>query len=247
MFKFIATRITDTERVNRWAYLIDDTDECKRFFKNNYDFDVEKRHCGRWFVCTDDMWWTCQPDKFAHYYRIIDVVKEEKTVTDFHGKEPTCAGMHTDECKCSCSTIEHTNEVAIPENTYGEWTSVSEAVKFAYDAFTKFGKNVSECVNDIAEAMNVNAKVNDYRDVVFKDTFEAGLVLKNMRNVIDTLGFVSVADCCHLVGALIHFGDHDIGWTDISKAMIIPAVNGYLIKYPEPASRSQPNETKGLD
>lgn len=62
-----------------------------------------------------------------------------------------------------------------------------------------------------------------------------------MRNIIDTLGFVSVADCCHLVGAMIHVGDHDIGWTDISKAMIVPVKNGYLIKYPEPASRSQPN------
>lgn len=101
MLKFIITRITDTEQKNWLAYLIDDTDECKRFFKNNYDFDVEKRHCGRWFVCTDDMWWTCQPDKFAHYYRFIDVIKEEKTAIDFYGKEPTCAGMHTGECKCA--------------------------------------------------------------------------------------------------------------------------------------------------
>lgn len=139
------------------------------------------------------------------------------------------------------------SEEDIPEKTYSEGASVSEAVKFASDAVTKFGKNVSECINDIAEAMNVNAKVNDYRDVVFKDTFEAGLVLKNMRNIIDTLGFVSVADCCHLVGALIHFGDHDIGWTNISKAMVIPVANGYLIKYPEPSSRTQPNEAKGLD
>lgn len=135
----------------------------------------------------------------------------------------------------------------ISEKTYGEGTSVSEAVKFASDAFTKFGKNVSERINDITEALNAKAKVNDYRDVVFKDTFDAGLVLKNMRNIIDTLGFVSVADCCHLVGALIHFGDHDIGWTDISKAMIVHVANGVLIKYPEPSSRTQPNEAEGLD
>lgn len=144
--------------------------------------------------------------------------------------------------RCWCGT-----EDDIPEKTYSDCTSVSEAVKFASDAFTKFGKNVSECINDITEALNAKAKVNDYRDVVFKDTFEAGLVLKNMRNIIDTLGFVSVADCCHLVDALIHFGDHDIGWTDISKAMVIPVANGFIIKYPEPSSRTQPNEVKGLD
>lgn len=102
MFKFIITRITDTERVNRWAHLIDDTDECKRFLKHKYGFDVEKPHCGRWFVCTDDAQWTCPPDKFAHYYRIIDIVKEEKTVTDFHGE-------------CICSTEEHTTEINVPD------------------------------------------------------------------------------------------------------------------------------------
>lgn len=113
MFKFIITRITDTERVNRWAYRIDDSDECKWFLKHKYDFDVEKTHCGRWFVCTDNAQWTCPSDKFAHYYRIIDVVKEEKTITDFHGDIPTCAGMHTGEC--ICSTEEHTTEITVPD------------------------------------------------------------------------------------------------------------------------------------
>lgn len=113
MLKFIITRITDTERVNRWAYLIDDTDECKRYLKHKYDIDIEKRHYGQWFVCTDNMWWTCQSDKFVHCYRIVDVVKEEKTFTDFYGKVPTCAGTHTGEC--ICSTEEHTTEITVPD------------------------------------------------------------------------------------------------------------------------------------
>lgn len=115
MFKFIITRITDTERENRWAYLIDDSDECKKFLKSEYGFDIEKMHCGRWFVCTDIAQWTCQPDKFAHYYRIIDVVKEEKTVTDsLYGEIPTCAGMHTGECLCAYPNNEHTRTVQDP-------------------------------------------------------------------------------------------------------------------------------------
>lgn len=130
----------------------------------------------------------------------------------------------------------------IPKKNAGDCASVSEAASFACDAFETFGKNASECIDNITKAFNGGGKTADYRDVIFKDTFEAGLVLKNMRNIIDTLGFVSVADCCHLVGALIHFGDHDIGWTDISKAMIVPAKNGYLIKYPEPSSRTRPSE-----
>lgn len=113
MFNFIVTHITDTERENRWAYFIDDSDECKWFIKHRYGFDVEKRHCGRWFMYTDDIQWMCQPDKFAHYYRIIDVVKEEKKITDFHGEIPACAGMHTGEC--ICSTEEHTTEITVPD------------------------------------------------------------------------------------------------------------------------------------
>lgn len=130
-------------------------------------------------------------------------------------------------------------EDSIPKKISGNSASVSEAVSFACDTFETFGKNASEYINGITKALSGSGKTADYRDVVFKDTFEAGLVLKNMRNIIDALGFVSVADCCHLVGALIHFGDHDIGWTDISKAMVIPVANGFLIKYPEPASRTQ--------
>ena len=126
------------------------------------------------------------------------------------------------------------------KNTTGDRTSISEA-------FKDLGKSACDCAESLSKALEGYSKVPDYRDVVFKDTFETGLVLKNMRNIIDTLGFVSVADCCHLVGAMIHIGDHDIGWTDISKAMIVRVKNGFLIKYPEPASRSQPNEAKDLD
>lgn len=57
-----------------------------------------------------------------------------------------------------------------------------------------------------------------------------------------------------MIKYMIHIGDHGIGWTDISKAMIVPVKNGFLIKYPEPVSRNQsdriekePNEVKGLD
>lgn len=118
------------------------------------------------------------------------------------------------------------------KNTTGDGTSISEA-------FKDLGKSACDCAESLSKALEGYSKVPDYRDVVFKDTFETGLVLKNMRNIIDTLGFVSVADCCHLVGAMIHVGDHDIGWTDISKAMIVRVKNGFLIKYPEPASRDR--------
>lgn len=138
MFKFIITRITDTERVNRWAYLIDDSDECKWFLKHKYDIDVEKVHYGKWFVCTDDSNWTCQPDKFAHYYRIIDVVKEENTVTDFHGKEPTRAGMHTGEC--ICSTEEHTTESTVPDCPADICVSYSKDTGFFMSVNFKEGK-----------------------------------------------------------------------------------------------------------
>lgn len=135
----------------------------------------------------------------------------------------------------------------IPKKNTGDGASISEA-------FETLGKSACGCAESLSKALEEYFKVSDYRNVVFKDTSRTYLVLKNMSNIIDALGFVSVADCCHLVGAMIHIGDHDIGWTDISKAMIVPVKNGFLIKYPEPASRDQsdriekePNEVKGLD
>lgn len=125
----------------------------------------------------------------------------------------------------------------IPKKNTGDGTSISEA-------FENLGKNACGCAESLSKALEEYFKVPDYRDVVFKDTSRTYLVLKNMSNIIDALGFVSVADCCHLVGAMIHIGDHDIGWTDISKAMIVPVKNGFLIKYPEPASRNQPDRVE---
>ena len=133
-------------------------------------------------------------------------------------------------------------------DSYSKWAGLAMCIaKHLYgDDFHHQFRNFCGA-ESLSKTLEGYCKMADYRDVIFKDTFDAGLVLKNMRNIIDTFGFVSVADCSRLVGAMVHFGDQDIGWVDISKAMIIPAVNGYLIKYPEPASRSQPNEVKDLD
>lgn len=125
----------------------------------------------------------------------------------------------------------------IPKKNTGDGASISEA-------FKDLGKSACDCAESLSKALEGYYKVPDYRDVVFKDTFETGLVLKNMRNIIHALGFVSVADCCHLVGVPNKIEDHDIGWTDVSKAMIVPVKNGFLIKYPEPASRNQPDHVE---
>ena len=78
MLKFRIAHIDDAAPMDRWAYLIDDTDECKKFLKAMYGFDVEEVHYGQWFVCGLDSQWTCPADKFVHYYRIIGAMKEEK-------------------------------------------------------------------------------------------------------------------------------------------------------------------------
>lgn len=104
MFKFCISRVTGTEIKKRWAYFIDDSDECRKFIKARYDIDFEEKLRGRWLVCSCDTCWTCGSDAFARYYRIIDVEKEEKKVTDsLYGETSTCAGMHAGECKCSTS------------------------------------------------------------------------------------------------------------------------------------------------
>ena len=104
MIKFRITRIDDVVPMDRWASLIDDTDACQKFLKAMYGFDVEEVHYGQWFVCGLDSQWTCPADKFAHYYRIIGAMKEEKQIIgSLYGKTPTCAGMYTGECKCSTS------------------------------------------------------------------------------------------------------------------------------------------------
>lgn len=103
MFKFYISRATRTELKTHWAYLIDDSEECRKFLKDHYSIDFDGKLRGQWLVCNCDACWTCSSDEFARHYRIVDVAKEEKDATNFNGVTPTCAGMHTGECKCSTS------------------------------------------------------------------------------------------------------------------------------------------------
>lgn len=107
MFKFRISEKTVKSSNNRWAYLIDTTDECKHFLKSVYDIDVNKENYGKWFIADDYAQWICESDRFVFYYDIVSVEsvynKPEHGATNFNGETPTCAGMHTGECKCSTS------------------------------------------------------------------------------------------------------------------------------------------------
>lgn len=73
-----------------------------------------------------------------------------------------------------------------------------------------------------------------YSDVVIDSRVEAEEVLTRMNELIETYGFVSVADLYDLVGKRCNYTDNNYGWTNIRNANIVRVSGGdYMIKMPK--------------
>ena len=73
-----------------------------------------------------------------------------------------------------------------------------------------------------------------YSDVVIDSRVEAEEVLTRMYELIETYGFVSVADLYDLVGKRCNYTDNNYGWTNIRNANIVRVSGGdYMIKMPK--------------
>lgn len=73
----------------------------------------------------------------------------------------------------------------------------------------------------------------NYDDIIFESRGEAEAVLDEMVNVIDTYGFVRVADLYDMAGLTQPYTSNKFGWSNISKAEAVRVNGGYILKLPK--------------
>ena len=72
-----------------------------------------------------------------------------------------------------------------------------------------------------------------YDDITIDNRGEAEAVLRQMCDLIDTYGVVTVADLYDLVGVTGDYTDNKYGWTNLGTARIVRVRDGYLIDLPK--------------
>lgn len=72
-----------------------------------------------------------------------------------------------------------------------------------------------------------------YDDIVLETRGEAEKVLSCMDDMIDTYGFVSVADMYDLVGKSCSYTDNNYGWTSLRNAEPVRVRDGYVLRLPK--------------
>lgn len=73
-----------------------------------------------------------------------------------------------------------------------------------------------------------------YDDIVLESRGEAETVLTRMDELIDTYGFVTVADLYDLVGKSCNYTDNKYGWTNLRNAESVRIRGGeYILKLPK--------------
>lgn len=70
-------------------------------------------------------------------------------------------------------------------------------------------------------------------DIVLESRPEAEEVLTRMDELIETYGFVSVADMYDLVGKTCNYTDNKYGWTNLRNAEPIRVRDGYMLRLPK--------------
>ena len=71
---------------------------------------------------------------------------------------------------------------------------------------------------------------DQYSEITFDVEADAEKVLANAKAILDEYGFVTVADIYELSGDIMScYTDGLYGWTNIDKAKIVKADNGYYI------------------
>lgn len=73
----------------------------------------------------------------------------------------------------------------------------------------------------------------NHDDIILETRGEAEDVIDRMGELIETYGYVSVADLYDLVGKTCNYTDNKYGWTNIRNAEPIRTRDGYMIKLPK--------------
>ena len=70
-------------------------------------------------------------------------------------------------------------------------------------------------------------------DIILESRAEAEDVISSMEKIIETYGFVRVADLYDLVGITCNYTDNNYGWTNIRSAESVKVRDGYMLKLPK--------------
>lgn len=150
-----------------------------------------------------------------------------KTIVDYIGKEvilPAAKKMLVD---AGCDAISmlfygDTSHSAKRPSNYGYGSGVGVN-------YTRFSSTRSESIRPTARYSNI---VCD--DIVLQTKDEANMVIDSLCEVIETYGWVSVADMHEMVGMPVGYTEHKYGWNSLRTADIIAVREGYMIRFPAP-------------
>lgn len=150
-----------------------------------------------------------------------------KTIIDYIGKEviiPAAKKMLVD---AGCDAISmlfygDTSHSAKRPTNYGYGSGVGVN-------YTRFSSTRGESIRPTARYSNV---VCD--DIILQSKDEANMVIDSLCEVIETYGWVSVADMHEMVGMPVGYTEHKYGWNSLRTADIIAVREGYMIRFPAP-------------
>lgn len=75
----------------------------------------------------------------------------------------------------------------------------------------------------------------DYQDIVFTTVNDANAVLDTMEHELRRFGLVRVSDLYDICGQTAPHTAHHYGWTNLSRARVVPVRGGYAIEWPKHA------------
>ena len=75
-----------------------------------------------------------------------------------------------------------------------------------------------------------------YRDITIETRGEAERVLRQMRDIVEEYGMVSIADLYEMVGETGAHTDHNYGWTNLNNVGISRGRDGYTLDLPKAIS-----------
>jgi len=88
-------------------------------------------------------------------------------------------------------------------------------------------------------------KVTYHKEVKFNTKKEAEAVLSDMKEIIESYGFIALGGLYYLIALPSTEEDNKYGWINLSEAKINRIKDGYLLTLPRPILLGQETQLKG--
>lgn len=111
---------------------------------------------------------------------------------------------------------------------------VKTALVFVGGAIVGGAVTKIKCEYEFVKA--VKEAFSDYHhrfdNVVFETRGDAESVIDQLEDILDTYGFVTVADLYELSGMTYKHGDNHYGWTNLKTVRVLQVRNGWVLDLP---------------